>query len=343
VQNGAYFLTRAAFLFILDANNKDKTAEIAKAANLPPPLEDPPQDPILDTDENFQEYRSRYTVVVDENLITLDSGNSVGTVFQFARHGNYYVGKINRMHIFFSLEGIKLNYLFANTGGLHTREIQLELDASVVFADDQIEQIPAPNDFSEGWALFWRLENLSLGSMVEIRRAGSQNFVSVIGGVRSADWAELDLKRGTNTVRVTYLGGPFLHEGQIKRIANSPSATYNVVVTQIKTHVATTPHNFRLYYGDWLQWDVDGMFWVERRLDIRRAGHSNFEFVDYSSGGILVSTLNLNIGNNILRVTNQPSIVESADFEKGILTITNPSSATITLVKNAEGHVSIFM
>jgi hypothetical protein len=220
-----------------------------------------------------------------------------------------------------------------------TYDMQFERDEAILFSNEEPLQLSAAWNFSNGFDdLQWRYDIMTLGALIEVQRAGSQNFAVVNQTVSmstwNATWSDLDLRQGANTVRVTMLGGPYLKNNQIHISTNSAPATHTVTVNQARTQTIDAPTNL-LTDGGWsnghstLRWRHSNRS-MYQRIEISRGGSRRYEFVANAfSNSMLLSELGLRRGSNTVRITSIGGLVT---FESGILTNwTNSAPATFEI------------
>ena len=170
--------------------------------------------------------------------------------------------------------------------------------------------------------------------IVEIRRAGTNNFVTVsTWSWESLSLQQLDLRQGVNTVRVTGRGGQvFFDEGVLYRMTDSASVSLDITVNSIAQQQLAPPANFRVEL-DGVWWDVPDM--AGARVYVQRAGSSQWAqtWTSWGNVGISFNTLNMPAGTNRIRVIAQGG---GMSFAGGVLTRwtdSAPAEFAVTVVQ----------
>jgi hypothetical protein len=185
--------------------------------------------------------RMEYAVIHGDYLsLFWSKENGYCEVVRFSKNGEYYTGRNIRADISFKLFGDELTVKLTDTSRtMQTRIMQLKRDPSIVISEEGPQQLPAPpenkvrpednvrfHDPNFSWHIFDPDEAVSslrnegiLGAGIEIKYAGTENFTAVLigdfigppGHLFSLELRRLGLTQGTYTIRIRYLGGPYVH------------------------------------------------------------------------------------------------------------------------------------
>jgi len=340
--------------------------------NLTPPAEWKPSDEIqngvyLMTDDSYENYRrilalhespsllglsvpppSRFMAIIYGNLISLDSGGGNNAV-QFSRSGDFYIATQAYQAMLFTFSGDMLGVRLERLNG-YNYNLQFKRDTSIPFAEEVPRQLAAPTNFHLATShVRWNIvgEDFSSfnGARIECNYAGTESFTELAIGKTTADaksinWRQLELVQGTNTLRVTLLGGLGIVDKKIHVTTDSEPATYEIAVTSVETVSRAKPTDFFIRKESdyiWLEWTQDDNGFLNK-VYIKRSDQ-NFESFGYAVRNYVeIESLGLIQGKNAIRVVS----IYDARFANGVLTkYIESQPAYVNLVMNANGKVTL--
>ena len=343
--NGAYYLTRSGWEVY--ARWVYKAQGEAYVQN------------IIKDKETYNFYRERNVTLIYNDRITYENR----LVFQFYHFGEEsYAGRNQDETVFFSIDGNTLEIQRRRAPLSLGPLIQFERDASVEFSNKDIQQMAIPTEFENehSWSddsywLSWQDLNGSIGYKIEVLRAGTKNFESVYGVARGGgiysrsyiEWRYLALTKGNNIVRVTQLGGARFIDGKIEVTLDSPAAEHHIKIKQIISHVSRdfriennaigTPELLWRPFSPDLVMDGGGPF---NKLYVKNAGQ-DFVFVANVHSWISIVALNLAIGENVIKVYDDPQECGSVIYSNGVLLFHNNQPTYVVLTLNSDGSIDV--
>jgi hypothetical protein len=228
-------------VFIACPSKNDIPENETKPAEPEDPWSDEPTEPVQDG-AYFATGTGEYAVIYGDYLSLFWGGsgpdfNSLhDDVVRFSHNGEYYMGRNIRAEISFKLSGDKLTVKKAGLSQWSvTQIIQLKKNPSIGISEEEPKQLLLPedvefydygnfrSDFSwefkvDGQPAFPTYDGI-LGAVLEIKYTGAEDFTAVsiedwigppTGMFIVALYPSFSLTQGTHTVRIRYLGGPFV-------------------------------------------------------------------------------------------------------------------------------------
>jgi len=240
-----------------------------------------------------------YALIYEEMINVSIAFGWMSNPFNFSRNGNFYLGqRLGNNSIRFSFSNNILNIRIAGIFEEQHKmvDFQFEYDQSIEFVgvySSWGHPLLPPIEL-QVHDLVWRSNFITHGARIEIKRAGTDTFETMYAASMTGSWnkvslADLGLLVGTNTARITLIGGlSFLgDEGYIRVSLDSKPKYYEIAVDSILHVVSKTPSNFRegeAFGTVALLWDSNhSNHRALDRVEIKRYNSSIWEFWSYES------------------------------------------------------------